>query len=183
MNDATVQQLAVAIQAHEAAAGATPPPLVAPAGPNFILPYEGDTLDLSSRTRTSLFQKGSEPFATTLTGKVSRPHRSCRNLSVEFPNTWHPLFDYWCSQVTHNLLEDYGNLTNDQVEAACVTQMTGPDIRAKQNAQMMNKCQKNSITDESKALMASPDLDFYEHGPVLFFHIMNQLFSPTFLNA
>ena len=53
MNDATAQQLAVAIQALAAAATAAPPPPAAPVTPGvptFIWPYEGDTLDLSSRT-------------------------------------------------------------------------------------------------------------------------------------
>ena len=59
----------------------------------------------------------------------------------------------------------------------------GTDVRAKQNAQMMYKCLKNSITDETKAALASCDLDFHEDGPILFFHIVNQLFTATFSNA
>ena len=54
-------QLAAAIQAVAtvAAAPPTPPtppaPPATPAPPNFIFPYEGHTLDLSSCTGTSLF--------------------------------------------------------------------------------------------------------------------------------
>ena len=48
------------------------------------------------------------------------------------------------------------------VEAAHVTQTMGIDVRAKQNAQMMYECLKNSITDEAKAALASCDLDFHE---------------------
>ena len=51
MNDATTQPLTAVIQALAAVATAAPPPPVAPAAPNFILLYEGDALDLSSRTR------------------------------------------------------------------------------------------------------------------------------------
>ena len=63
MNDATAQQLAQAIQALVTTAAAPPavptaiPPLPIP---DHISPYEGNALDLSSRTGTSLFQKGSE---------------------------------------------------------------------------------------------------------------------------
>ena len=60
MNDATAQQLAQAIQALATAAAAAPPPPAAPAAippviPDHISPYEGNALDLSSRTGTSLF--------------------------------------------------------------------------------------------------------------------------------
>ena len=190
MNDATVQQLAAAIQALAAAAAAAPPPPVAPAAPNFILLYEGDALDLSSRTRTSLFQKGSEPLTTKFTGKVKDLHLFLTNLkdhaeTCRWNSPTHGILSLTrgAPPVTYNLLKDYGKVTNDQVKAACMTCMTGPDIRAKQNSQMMYECLSNSIIDEAKAVMASSDLDFYEDGPVLFFHIMNQLFTATFLNA
>ena len=73
MNDVTAQQLAAAIQALAAAATAAPPPPAAPvtpAVPTFILLYEGDALNLSSRTGTSLFQKGSEPLDTSSLAKL-----------------------------------------------------------------------------------------------------------------
>ena len=56
-------------------------------------------------------------------------------------------------------------------------------VQAKQNAQMMYEGVMNSITDEAKASLASHELDFYEDRPKLFFHIVNQLFTATFLNA
>ena len=61
--------------------------------------------------------------------------------------------------------------------------MDGTDIRARQNAQMMYKCLKNSITDDAKSALASRELTFHEDGPTLFFHIVNQLFTATFSNA
>ena len=80
MNDATAQQLAQAIQALATAAAAAPPPPAAPAAipppviPDHISPYEGNALDLSSQTGTSLFQKGSEALASKFTGKVEDLH-------------------------------------------------------------------------------------------------------------
>ena len=60
-------------------------------------------------------------------------------------------------------------MTDDQVEAVHVAQITGSDIRAKQNAQMMYECLKNSITDEAKAPMASCDLDFMRMAQYCYF--------------
>ena len=40
-----------------------------------------------------------------------------------------------------------------------------------------------SIMDEAKSALASSDLDFYNDGPKLFFHIVDQLFMATFSNA
>ena len=77
MNDATAQQLAQAIQALATAAAAAPPQPAAPAAippPDHISPYEGNALDLSSRTGTSLFQRGSEALASKFTGKVEDLH-------------------------------------------------------------------------------------------------------------
>ena len=70
MNDATAQQLAQAIQALASAAAAppaTPAAIPPPAIPDRISPYKGNALDLSSRTGTSLFQKGSEALASKFT--------------------------------------------------------------------------------------------------------------------
>ena len=61
--------------------------------------------------------------------------------------------------------------------------MVAADVWAKQNAQMMCECLKNSITDEAKAALASCKLTFHENGPTLFFHIVNQLLTTTFSNA
>ena len=40
-----------------------------------------------------------------------------------------------------------------------------------------------SIMDKAKSALPSSDLDFYEDGSKLFFHIVNQLFMGTFSNA
>ena len=63
MDNTAANQLAAAIQALAAVPAAPPvppsPPTtpMAPAPPNFILPYEGHAVDLSSCTGMSLFQK------------------------------------------------------------------------------------------------------------------------------
>ena len=77
MNDATAQQLAQAIQALATAAAAPPaaPAAIPPTHtPDHISPYEGNAINLSSRTGTSLFQKGSKAFASKFTGKVEDLH-------------------------------------------------------------------------------------------------------------
>ena len=77
MNDTAAQQLMQAIQtlvtataAPPAAPAAIPPPAIH----DHISPYEGNALDLSSQTGTSLFQKGSEALASKFTGKVEDLH-------------------------------------------------------------------------------------------------------------
>ena len=84
----------------------------------------------------------------------------------------------------YNLLDDYGKITNLQVEAAraaCTAVDASP--RAKQNSQMMYECLIASITKEAKSTLASRDQDFHEDGLSLFFHVVSQLFTTTFLNA
>ena len=85
--------------------------------------------------------------------------------------------------MTYNLLKDYRKLTSVQVETVCLMHVTGTDLQARQNAQMMYEYVMNSITDEAKPSLASHELDLYEDRPKLFFHIVNQLFTATFLNA
>ena len=166
MNDATAQQLAQAIQALATAAAAPPAAPAArppPPIPDHISPYKGNTLDLFSWTGTRLFQKGSEALASKFTGKVEDLH----------------LF----LATTYNLLDDYGKVNSAQIETAYVTRVGAGDVRAHQNAQMMYECLKNSITDDAKSALASHELNFHEDGPMLFFHIVNQLFTATFSNA
>ena len=74
-----------------------------------------------------------------------------------------------------NLLEDYGKITNLQVEVtwtACYAMDASP--RAKQNSQMI---------EEAKSALASRNQDFHEDGTSLFFHVVSQLFMATFSNA
>ena len=193
MNDATAQQLAQAIQALATAAAAAPPPPAAPAAippviPDHISPYEGNALDLSSRTGTSLFQKGSEALASKFTGKVEDLHLFLADLkdrskTCRWNSTTYGIISIIVAGTSYNLLDDYGKVNATQIEAARVVRLGAGDIRARQNAQMMYECLKNSITDDAKSALASRELTFHEDGPTLFFHIVNQLFTATFSNA
>ena len=194
MNDATAQQLAQAIQALATAAAAAPPPPATPAAipppviPDHISPYEGNALDLSSRTGTSLFLKGSEALASKFTGKVEDLHLFLADLkdhseTCRWNSTTHGIISITVTGTTYNLLDDYGKVNATQIEAAHVVRLGAGDIRARPNAQMMYECLKNSITDDAKSALASRELTFHEDGPTLFFHIVNQLFTATFSNA
>ena len=194
MNDTTAQQLAQGIQALATAPAAAPPPPAAPAAipppgiPDHISPYEGNALDLSSRTGTSLFQKGSEALASKFTGKVEDLHLFLADLkdrseTCRWNSTTHGIILIIITGITYNLLDDYSKINATQIEAAHVARFGAGDIRARQNAQMMYECLKNSITDDAKSALASCELIFHEDGPTLFFHIVNQLFTATFSNA
>ena len=188
MNDATAQQLAQAIQALAMAAAAPPavPAAIPPPPiPDHISPYKGNALDLSSRTGTSLFQKGNEALASKLTGKVEDLYLFLvdlkdRSETCRWNSTTHGIISLVISGTTYNLLDDYGKVNATQIETARVAHAGAGDVRAHQNAQMMYECLKNLITDDAKSALASRELTFHEDGPTLFFHIMNQLFTATF---
>ena len=92
----------------------------------------------------------------------------------------HGILNFPVAGTTFHLLDDYGKLMSDQIQVAWTART---DSRALQNVQMMCECLMVSITDEAKSALALSDLDFYEDGPKLFFHIVNQLFMATFSNA
>ena len=76
MDNNTVQELEAAIQVLDAAAAA---PLAAghfllPLPPTHVLLYEGNTLNLSSQTSTSLFQNSCAVLASKFTGKGGDLH-------------------------------------------------------------------------------------------------------------
>ena len=191
MNDVTAQKLAQAIQALATAAAAPPAPPAAippPPIPDHISTYEGNALDLTSWTGTSLFQKGSEALASKFTGKVEDLHLFLADLkdrskTCRWNSTTHGIISLIILGTTYNLLDDYGKVNATQIVTARVACVGAGDIRASQNAQMMYECIKNSITDDAKSALASHELNFHEDGPMLFFHIVNQLFTATFSNA
>ena len=191
MNDATAQQLAQAIQALATATAASPaaPAAISPLPiPDHISSYERNALDLSSWTGTSLFQKGSEALAFKFTGKVEDLHLFMADLkdhsrTCRWNSTTHGIISLVISGTTYNPVDDYGKVNATQIETARVTCVGAGDVRARQNVQMMYECLKNSITDDAKSALASRELNFHEDGPMLFFHIVNQLFTATFSNA
>ena len=124
MNDATGQQLAQAIQAlvtATAAPPAAPTAIPPPPIPDHISLYKGNALDLSSRTGTSLFQKGCEALASKFTGKVEDLHLFLADLKVCFKtcrwnSTTHGIISLIISGTTYNLLDDYGKVNATQID-------------------------------------------------------------------
>ena len=167
MNDATAQQLAAAIQVLAAAAAAAPAASRPPPAPTHVSLYEGDALDLATQMGTSLFHNECAPLSSKFTGKVD----DLRLFLVDICNctqtchwkaTGHAILSITNGLHIFNMVEDYGKITTDQVEAACMMRNThGANLRAHQNAQLMYKCLINSITDEAKASLATSTLDFH----------------------
>ena len=163
MNDATALQLAQAIQSLATAAAASPTAPAAirpPPIPDHISPYKGNALDLSSRTGTSLFQKGSEALASKFTEKVEDLHLFLADLmdrskTCRWNSTTHGIISLVISGTTYNLLDDYGKVNATQIKTTHVARVGAGDVRAHQNTQMMYECLKNSITDNAKLALAS----------------------------
>ena len=96
----------------------------------------------------------------------------------------HGILTMMVAGTEYNLLDDYGKITDAQVEAARVAHNAADaSPRAKQNSQMMYECLMASITEEAKSALASRDQEFHEDGPSLFHHVVRQLFTATFSNA
>ena len=143
---------------------------------------------MSSRTGTSLFQKGSEALVSKFTGKVEDLHLFLADLNdcsetYRWNSTTHGIISLVISGITYNLLDYYGKVNITQIETARVARAGAGDVRARQNAQMIYECLKNSITDDAKSALPSRELNFHEDGPTLFFHIVNQLFTVMFSNV
>ena len=186
MDAEAANALAQAIQALAAAIPGPPP--AAAAAPDMVSPYEGGTLDLTSRTGTGLFRAGCDPLDSKFTGKVEDLHLFLADLrtrveTCHWNSATHGILDVAVGGTTFKLLDDYGKVTEAQVEAARITRSTASH-RTKQNAQMMYECLMASITDEAKSALASRgDVDFNNDGPKLFYHLVSELFTATFSNA
>ena len=194
MDAATAQQLATAIQALAAAVAALPPPhaLPAPAAPAadpLTSLYEGGPLDLASQHRSSLFRNGAQALASKFTGKVNALQLFLADLKTRakichWDHPTHGILTVAVDGTDYNLLNDYGKITDLQVEGAqAAHNAVDASPQAKQNSQMMYECLMASITEEAKSPLASRDQDFHEDGLSLFFHVVSQLFTATFSNA
>ena len=194
MDAATAQQLATAIQALATAAAALPPPPAppapaAPAADPLMSPYEGGPLDLASWHRSSLFHNGAQAVVSKFTGKANALQLFLANLKTRsktcrWNHPTHGILTVAVDGTKYNLLDNYGKITDLQVEAAQAARNTADaSPRAKQNSQMMYECLMASITEEAKSALASWDQDFHKDGPSLFFHVVSQLFVATFSNA
>ena len=194
MDAAAAQQLATAIQALVMATAAlpsppAPPAPTAPAADPLTSPYEGGSLDLTSRHGSSLFRDGALALASKFTGKVNTLQLFLADLKTRaktccWDQLTHGIWMVAVDGTNYNLLEDYGKITNPQVKAAwmaCNTTDASP--QAKQNSQMMYECLMTSIIEEAKLALASRDHDFHEDGPSLFYHVVSQLLMATFSNA
>ena len=194
MDAATAQQLVTTIQALAMAAAALPPPPAplapaAPAADPLTPPYKGGPLDLATRHGSSLFHDGAHALASKFTGKVNALQLFLANLKTRaktcrWDHPTHGILTVAGDGTNYNLLDDYGKITDLQVETA-PTAHSAADAspQAKQNSQMMYECLMASITEEAKSALASRDQDFHEDGPSLFFHVVSQLFTATFSNA
>ena len=194
MDAATAQQLAAAIQALAAAAAALPPPPAppAPAAPEadpLTSPYEGGPLDLASQHRSSQFSDGAQALASKFTRKVNALQLFLADLKTRaktccWDHPTHGILTVVGTGMEFNLLDDYGKITDAQVEAARVARnATDASPQAKQNSQMMYECLMASITEEAKSALASRDQEFHEDGPSLFHHVVSQFFTTTFSSA
>ena len=143
MDAATAQQLAAAIQALAAAAAALPPPPAppaptTPAADPLTSPYKGGPLDLASQHGSSLFCDGAQALTSKFTGKVNALQLFLANLKTRAKTShWdhptHGILMVVADGTEYNLLDDYGKITDLQVEAArvaCNAADTSP--RAKQ---------------------------------------------------
>ena len=194
MDAATAQQLAAAIQALAVAAAALPPPPAppdpaAPAADPLTSSYEEGHLDLASRHGSSLFRDGAQALASKFTRKFNalqlfQTNLKTRAKTCRWDHPTHGILTMVVAGTEYNLLDDYGKITDAQVEAAQVVHNaadTSP--QAKQNSQMMYECLMASITEEAKPALASRDQESHEDGPSLFYHVVSQFFTATFSNA
>ena len=180
--------MATAIQALAAAVAALPPPPAppapaAPAADPLTSPYKGGPLDLASQHGSSLLHDEAQALASKFTGKVNALQLFLADLKTRaktchWDHPTHGIVTVAVDGTDFNLLDDYGKITNLQVEAARVAHNAADaSPRAKQNSQMMYECLMASIA------LTSRDQDFHEDGPSLFFHMVSQLFTATFSNA
>ena len=134
MDAAAAQQLATAIQALAAAVAALPPPpaLPAPAAPAadpLTSPYEGGPLDLASQHGSSLFCDGALALTSKFTGKVNTLQLFLADLKTRakmccWDHPTHGILTVAVNGTNYNMLEDYGKITDLQVEAAQMARNT-----------------------------------------------------------
>ena len=130
MDAATSQQLAAAIQALAAAAAVLPPPPAppapaAPAADPLTSPYEGGPLDLASWHGSSLFRDGAQALASKFPGKVNALQLFLADLKTRaktcrWDHPTHGILTVAAAGTKYNLLDDYGKITDAQVEASRV---------------------------------------------------------------
>ena len=143
MDVATAKQLAAAIQALAAAPAALPPPPAppapaAPAADPLTPPYEGGPLDLASRHGSSLFRDGAQALTSKFTGKVDALQLFLANLKTRakmchWDHPTHGILTVVVAVTEYNLLDNYGKITDAQVEAARAACIADDRIPVKKN--------------------------------------------------
>ena len=150
MDASTAQQLATAIQALAVAAAALPPrpglPVPAAlAGDALTSPYEGGPLDLASRHGLILFWDRALALASKFTGKVNSLQLFLANLkprakTCHWNHPMHGILMVVVDGTNYNLLDDYGKITDLQVEAGC-TARNALDVSPRAKQKLKNDVQ------------------------------------------
>ena len=187
MNEAIILCLVTAIQAL------APP---APGAPvlDRLSPFDGDALDLTTRSGQSLFFEGTKALPTTFSGKVEELFLFIADLKNKTTICrWDATHDIintstvgtaTVPSVILNLITDYARLTKADVLAAQVSR-NAPNalVRAKQNSRMMYTCLYDSVTDDAKNRMLADDGAIVEDGPTFFYRLVTSTFTTTFSSA
>lgn len=157
-------------------------------GANVVSPYEIGALDLSSRTGQTLFLKGCEPVESKFSGKIEELYLFISDLKAkaelcQWNSQAHGILTIQKNNENLNLLDDYGQLTEEDVKNARIARDAGGDVRAKQNAIMMHECTYGSVQGDAKTRLVSTLNNATKDGPTTFFAVMSQTFTATFAHS
>jgi hypothetical protein len=168
------------------AAGPPPPPVPAPAGIN--TPYEGGTLDLTSRSGISLFQDGQKALASTFDGKLETLFQFQADITSKADLfMWnagpHNIFDIPNAAGTNrNLMTEYGSITRAELETARAARDAAAEARPRQNARMMYECLLASLVGNAKNRLIGEEA-MHSDGPILLHSILTATYTATFSSA
>jgi hypothetical protein len=142
------------------------------AAPTAVSPYEGDALNLSSRSGFSLFQEGKSPLGYKFDGKLETLFQFQADLKTKAD------LCKWDSGV-HDILNV--EITRAQIDAARVTRDAG-GLRPRQNSLMMFECLYSSLIGDAKDRPVSEE-EMTKDGPTLLYCILTATFTATFSSA
>jgi len=139
---------------------------------------------MNSKAGQTLFFKACKPLKTVFTSKVDELYMFLANLKEQATTChWndpaHSVLNVRKNNEDHNILEDYGVLSETDVEAAYDARQAATDIRAKQNALMMHNCIYASISEEAKSKYVSTKGQLQD-GPTMLYTILKGTFVATF---
>jgi hypothetical protein len=159
----------------------------APPAPNQLVPYDGGALDLTTKVGQSLYFEGKQPLPSKFNGKIETfypflTELSHRARSCCWDSPEHGILSIPCGDTHVNLLEDFGRLTAEDVEAARIACDNGNDVFSQQNARMMYESLWTSFTEDAKDKLVSEGPQLAD-GPTLFFKVANETATATFSSA